>query len=684
MSSTKLCPTCHREFEPNFHNCPFDGETLVGAEEAAAALTDPLLGRRLGDTYQLQKLLGAGAMGAVYAARHVRLDTSFAIKVLRPELSINTELLARFHREARSACQLKQPNIINVFDVNKTDDGIHYIVQELLEGESLGDHLRNQGPLEPAAGIPILTQICDAMAAAHARGIVHRDLKPENIFLCHSEEGPDSPGQEGFVKVLDFGIAKMHEAGTQLTTPLDIMGTPYYMAPEQAMGSANADDRSDIYSLGVIIYQMFTSCLPFQATDLRALLAMIQVENPVPPRQQRPDLPVALEAVILRAMARDPGQRYQSMSDLKQALQQLVQVQPVPESTPSVPLAPTLPSEPALAPVPETVMQPPPVAPLPAPPDSLLKGQVEAPGPQGGGKLWLALGLLGLVMLVAAGALALHFMGNNKPTSPPGEPSKTRIAAGEPARLPVKPTTPDSRPPAPRAPQGMLLIRGGSFTMGHDRGSRHERPAHPCRVGDFYIDRDEVTWKEFEAFLASPAGARVRARKPYSGIKLSETRRRLPVTGVTWQEADAFCRAEPGRSLPSEAQWEYAARGPEHSWLFPGGGKPPGPQYANFKRKRSSVAMLRPAGKPLGGLADICGNAAEWVADHFSLYTKKGCEHRKPPARAALARYRVIRGGGFDDHDPARLRVTFRLYQDPQTFRWKSLGFRCVKEVKKP
>ncbi len=730
MSRPKRCPECHREFEPQYSNCPFDGEVLL---EEGAANADPLLGRRLADTYQLQRRLGAGGMGAVYQARHVRLDTGFAIKVLRPELTIHADVLARFHREARAACQLKQPNIINVFDVNKTEDGIHYIVQELLEGESLADFIRRESPADLARGVPIITQICDAMAAAHAKNIIHRDLKPENVFLCEEEDR-----EEPFVKVLDFGIAKVLEAGTQLTTPADVMGTPYFMAPEQATGSGKADARSDVYSLGVIVYQLFTACLPFPETDARAVLALIQVRDPVPPRDRCPDLPPALEALILRAMSRVPDARFQTMAALRDALQQVAagaDAAPDPrtmdteppaalmevasQSTLPAPTGPepagTGPATPAPV-VPETLLQGsqqqpptpapmPPTLPAPAPgpaptsaPDSFLKGQVE-PAAGGGSKRWV---LIFVAVVLAVGLGGGVYYKITRPPAPKVEPKKEAAAGGEdePDREGEdRPKAPDEKdhepappiqgtsknaPDAPDTPPGMTLVKGGAFTMGYDDGSPKERPAHPCEVADFHMDVREVTRLDFHVFLSAPAGKRLRKKKQWARYSPRPGEGTLPVTSVTWAEADLYCRSQPGRKLPTEAQWEFAARGPTHAWLYPGGDQPPAPEHANFARRKGAETAPRPASKPLHGFSDLCGNAAEWVDDRLSVYTGAGCKNRERPARKVEARFRVIRGGGYDDHDLARLRATYRLYQDPKTFRWKSLGFRCVKEIKRP
>ena len=703
MSGLKSCPTCQREFEQNYLRCPFDGEALLEPGHTE----DPMLGRRLAETYQLVGCLGSGGMGSVYKALHIRLETEFAIKVLRPELTIHAEVLKRFHREARSACQLKQPNIINVFDVNKTEDGIHYIVQELLEGESLGALLHRERVLPLAHGVGLLGQICDAMAAAHAKEIIHRDLKPENVFICRQD------GKRDFVKVLDFGIAKMQEPGTQLTLASEVFGTPFFMAPEQAAAAGSADALSDIYSVGVIAYRMFTGDLPYEGKDARVVMALVQVEDPVPPRQRRADLPPGVEAVIMRAMARQPAARFGSMLELKQALQGLLPTtEEVPEKGPAedAGFAATLPSDPHLVlPGPEQATAPDvpptqvgigPTAPdqqevQPAPPSqettppSLIKGQVPPTlqdPPRRSKAVYVIVGLV--LVLGAAGLLVYRALGPDDPQAPapgvaakppdgqqlarPGPPKEARADQGEPAG-------PDSA----AAIQGMLLVKGGRFTMGYDRGSKDERPAHPCQVDDFLIDLDEVTRGEFAVFLASPAGRELRSKRQWKSYKVAPAARALPVTNVTWAEADSYCRSRPTGQLPSEAQWEYAARGPRHRWLYPGGAKPPGAAFANYTRP-GKPAALRRASAPLHGLRDMCGNAAEWVRDSLTVYTARGCAHRKRPTSRGMDRFKVIRGGGFDDHDPARLRATYRIYQDPRTFRWKSLGFRCVQQVRRP
>jgi formylglycine-generating enzyme required for sulfatase activity len=231
---------------------------------------------------------------------------------------------------------------------------------------------------------------------------------------------------------------------------------------------------------------------------------------------------------------------------------------------------------------------------------------------------------------------------------------------------------------ATAAPAGMIAVKGGAFLMGRKDGHNWERPQHRCTVGDFYLDVDEVTRGEFAAFLDSPAGKALRRQKPWARYKASAADRDLPVTRVTWAEADAYCRSEPGRRLPTEAEWEYAARGPKHDGLYPTGAAPPGPEVAHFSRAGRKLDAPRARGQAFGGVSDLIGNAAEWVQDSFALYTKQCGKTRKPPRH--LARFRVIRGGGFGDSDLKRLTATFRIPQNPTTFRWKSVGFRCARD----
>ena len=278
---------------------------------------EALVGTIVDARYRIERVLGTGGMGAVYEAEHVEIGKKVALKVLHPQFSRQQDLVARFRREARAASKVGHPNIVDVTDSGTTPEGDVYFVMERLDGLDLGEVLRHERRIAPDRVVAIGTQVCRALSAAHAAGIIHRDLKPENIFLVSREGVPD------FVKVLDFGIAKQ-DMGNQnsprrLTTPGIAMGTPEYMAPEQAAGKA-IDGRVDIYSVGAILYEMLTADPPHHGANVMEILAKKATESPTPPRELNPDVPEALEEVVMRCLERDPDRRPQTMGALEYEL----------------------------------------------------------------------------------------------------------------------------------------------------------------------------------------------------------------------------------------------------------------------------------------------------------------------------------------------------------------------------
>ncbi len=283
---------------------------------------DPFIGRAiLGGQYEVLEKIGTGGMGSVYKASQPAMNRMVAIKILHPKLAGRKDLTSRFRREARAMSQLTHPNTVTVFTFGELeDDGSLYIVMELLEGRNLNQAVRREGPLPPERAIPILVQVCGALQEAHDLGIVHRDLKPENIFLARQG------GLTDFPKVLDFGLAKVTERQMQpgsiiLTQEGMVFGTPEFMSPEQAQGRT-LDARSDIYSLAVILYELLTGKLPFQA---RTPMEYIQkhVTDPIIPFAERaPDrtYPRGLEQVIVKALAKRPEERYQTAAEFAEAL----------------------------------------------------------------------------------------------------------------------------------------------------------------------------------------------------------------------------------------------------------------------------------------------------------------------------------------------------------------------------
>ena len=288
-----LCPVCSSLYTSADLSCPIDGATL---EE----VVDPLIGTTVGGRYRLIHRLGAGGMSCVYLARHVLIDRLVAVKTLRASLASSPDQRDRFMREARAVNRINHENIVEISDYGETPDGLCYLVMEFVPGDPLF-RLLQSGPLPIDRALHIAEQIGRALARAHEMGVIHRDLKPENVLIVQRRHLADE------VKVLDFGIAKILDAPS-ITGSQQIFGTPGYIAPEYIQ-SANIDGRSDLYSLGVLLYEMVTGELPFDYEFPGDLLIKHATSDPIPPSQRCP-LPPCVEGLILRALERDPDDRF--------------------------------------------------------------------------------------------------------------------------------------------------------------------------------------------------------------------------------------------------------------------------------------------------------------------------------------------------------------------------------------
>jgi serine/threonine-protein kinase len=271
-----------------------------------------LIGREIAGRYRVQAKLGEGGMGAVYKAEQISLKRQVAVKILRPEVASSQLLLRRFNAEAELVAKLSHPNTVNIYDFGQDSDGTLFIAMEYIDGKSLRDVIHQEAPLPLRRALAIASQVAASLVDAHAHSIVHRDLKPDNVML------QDRGRQKDVVRVLDFGIAKLRDENRKsqmaMTQAGDMLGTPQYMSPEQIRGE-NIDGRTDIYSLGGLLYEMVTGRLPFEAPTVMALLSKHLLETIVPPSQRRPDLnlPPEIDSLILRAMAKDAAARPPTM-----------------------------------------------------------------------------------------------------------------------------------------------------------------------------------------------------------------------------------------------------------------------------------------------------------------------------------------------------------------------------------
>ena len=311
----KTCPTCGREYADTTTLCPADGAVLKRTGN-----DDRLVGQVLAGKYRIDDKIDEGGMGCVYRATHVLMEKVVAIKVLHPALAADDKIVARFTREAKAASRISHPHAINVTDFGESEQGTVYLVMEYLRGRTLKDVVRSGGPMTLARTVEIVRQVAGALDTAHAEGVVHRDLKSDNIMLEEATGGD-------WAKVLDFGIAKIqqtersvHETDPGLTAPNIIIGTPQYMSPEQCSQASDIDARSDIYSFGVIVYEMLAGHVPFTGDSPTAIMMKHMQEPPPSILEERKDLPAGVGRVLARALAKRPEDRFQSAGELSSAL----------------------------------------------------------------------------------------------------------------------------------------------------------------------------------------------------------------------------------------------------------------------------------------------------------------------------------------------------------------------------
>jgi len=778
-----FCPKCGKENQDPNNFCENCGKSLptrvnvstLAPSFAAGNFSANLLGQVIDGKYRIEAKLGSGGMGDVYRATRLLIGDSIAVKILHSHLASDANAAERFRREAVTATRLRHRNIVAIYDVGiSAAHNLSYILMEIAEGFTLRQLINQYRVLPLEFAVTVTAQVCSALSEAHNSGIIHRDIKPENIIVRQTENGWQ-------VKVLDFGIAKLYGCVEESGLTLDggAMGTPQYMSPEQCMGDA-LDARSDIYSVGIVLYEMLCGTVPFKAAAASAV-AIYQVQNqPAAPRSINPNIYPQVEAVILRVLEKQREMRPQTAQTLTQELIQAATAAyrdndasaqnvivtpsdltavtadaPENKSTPSHTLSTEVlieknaaansgelavtefieivapkqtenlekdqkteefaqseisseinisevsseekaelsqvfedaesltdelfddEKEKSIEPNAVTAVLPAtpffdesqPIAkpdePLPfntSNTKNISSTQAETeilriePETKSGNKIAFTVGGIILLLFVFLGVIT----GLNWFLS--GKESSADAGGGNSA-----PTNPQTS----AVPNGMVYVAGGEFLLGSDTSDEYSRPARKVVVKPFYIDLTEVTNEEYKKFVDT-AG-----HKPppdWKNNNFPDGKARFPVTSVNWDDANAYAKWA-GKRLPTEEEWEFAAKGTEN-FIYPWGNDWK-PEFTNAGNQKSGMQEVGKAqGKSPFGLSDMSGNAWEWTSSDAKAYP-----NGKSFPKSNL-KLKIIRGGSWESNKEDATTI-FRTYWGAtgEEKGYSNTSFRCVTDI---
>jgi serine/threonine-protein kinase len=607
--------------------------TQMQSEEQQVAELEAILG----DKYQLVRRIGGGGMAQVFLARHRGHGGVFAVKVLAEYLAQDSRIVARFEQEARTAASLSgHPNIVPIFDIGQ-GNGLHYLIMQYISGEDMANYLRRNGKLTPADAANVVAQTAEALVWSESRRVVHRDLKPANMLL-------DTTGR---IMILDFGISKIADLADGLTRPGESLGTPYYMSPEQIRGEA-CDLRSDLYSLGVVFFELLAGRRPFDNDSVTAIHTA-HLFTPAPSLlDYDPALPEVCDRVVQKLLQKQREDRYQSPQSFLDELHALgansgagllrPQLNPILEAELLQPITVTH-GETATSP--RSVPRAPIAVETPVPQYATIPSAPVEPAPEVSPRrkrksLWvLVAASVAIVVLLAL------FVVPAKPAS------VFQDAHGR-----------------------MLLVPAGNFIFGDDSPDS-PRPRQTMSLKAFYIDETEVPNEEYKRFVDATGHAPPKS----TDYAVSPDH---PVSGVTFEDAQAFA-AWAGKRLPTEEEWEKAARGTDGR-PYPWGREP---WTSNVPMELQPVNSFQDRKSPYGAY-NMAGNVFEWTASNFPAGEREFADMHSVLGGIDFSKtWYSIKGGSFSPHGD-RFFQSFLRRGFPSDQSSAFIGFRCARDVPKP